>query len=188
MTYFRDVVAYRPPYEWGSVEKFSPGGVATAGMSMMKHSDSTWWSIHDSTTSHGPILRKQMLPDNRGYQAGIELSREEKAGHYGDISNGILWALLHSMPEHVDAAIYTGENRRQYGAVSNIVSDYVHASERLSVEDYHWLFLPDIVRKRNPDAKISFDLHTQYWNPRTYEYVAELPNHEGIQRLMRDTV
>src|SRR3989344_9100404 len=109
---FTDIVAYRSPYRWGSTVEFSPGGVATAGINMMKPGAGTnWWAVYDGPATGS---RKQAIPHRIGHQRGIDLGRDEASDHYHWISNGILWPAMHSMPEYVHGLGFTPQRREHY--------------------------------------------------------------------------
>ena len=76
------------------------GGLAVALGDLMERRGGLWfgWSgrIADDSSHHVEVQ------NHNGVQyATIDLTRDEHERYYNDFSNGTLWPLLHSMPEHM---------------------------------------------------------------------------------------
>ena len=188
--YFDTVMANRLPYRLDN-EDLNTGGVVSACISVMTRG-SKWYGIDDGSAPHG-YTGKEMLPGNRGEQVRLRPSKEDADGHYHAISNGVLWAAHHRMPEKIEA--YSDEARVQYDNVNRMAADAVINRHRIMVHDYQLSLVPKMIRGGERkrwlapllDKKaIMYYQHIPMWDVETQEKVKELPDHEGIERLMID--
>lgn len=108
----------------------------------------------------------------------IFLSSREIDEYYLGFSNSTIWPLLHYMSnlmEHEPGwyATYKQVNEK----FAHTVAEIYQPGDLVWIHDYHLMLLPSILRKRFPQAKIGFFLHTPFpsfeiW--RTHPYRQEL--------------
>lgn len=86
-------------------------------------------------------------------------------GHYGHYCKTILWPVFHyQIPDHPKSKAYEDHSWEFYRNLNQAFADKVVASYKrgdiIWVHDYHLLLVPGMIRKKLPDAKIGFFLHT----------------------------
>jgi trehalose 6-phosphate synthase/phosphatase len=102
----------------------------------------------------------------------IHLSRTEVRRFYDDISNGVLWPLFHYLidqmpPEARGWDVYREVNEKFADAV---VEQY-RPGDLIWVHDYHLMLVPQMLRKRLPDANIGFFLHIPFPSSEVFSVV-----------------
>jgi trehalose 6-phosphate synthase/phosphatase len=142
----------------------SMGGLATGLRGPFDRSRGLWIGWPGSLARLGDAARAEVrraLDDLRCVP--VELSAEEVRCYYEDFSNGVLWPLFHYLLDRIplhsggwDA--YTRVNARFADAV---VAHY-RPGDLVWVQDYHLLLLPELLRRRLPDARIGFFLHIPF--------------------------
>jgi trehalose 6-phosphate synthase len=98
--------------------------------------------------------------------ATLDLSREEHERYYNGFSNGVLWPLLHTMPELMhydrrDAEAYREVNGRFAAGLQPLL----RADDVIWVHDYHLLPLAAALRARGVRNPIGFFLHIPFCAP-----------------------
>ena len=93
----------------------------------------------------------------------VLLDASEVDGAYHGFSNASLWPLLHSDPAHFRCRsgwwdAYAAANDR----FADAVADAAAPGGRVWVHDYHLLLLPEVLRRRRPDLRVGFFLHTPF--------------------------
>ena len=93
----------------------------------------------------------------------VYLTQEEVDGFYEGYANGTLWPLVHYMIERAKFdpgwwQAYRQVNQRFADTVAEIASP----EDVIWVHDYHLLLLPEMLRRRLPDLRIGFFLHTPF--------------------------
>ena len=93
----------------------------------------------------------------------VLLDASEVDGSYRGFSNASLWPLLHANPAGFryrsawwDA--YAEANAR----FADEVVDAAAPGDRVWVHDYHLMLLPEMLRRRRPDLRVGFFLHTPF--------------------------
>lgn len=152
----------------------SAGGLATAVLSYSEKSNVnlTWVGIAD--------FEEEVWNNNKDlYDKNFEiepvyLEKQLNRKFYNIFSNSVLWALFHYFPSYVE---YTDDGFEAYKTANEIVADKISSiyepGDIIWIHDYHFLGLPQLVRKRQPDAKIGFFLHIPFPN---FEIFRILPN------------
>jgi trehalose 6-phosphate synthase len=95
--------------------------------------------------------------------ATIDLTQEEHDRYYNNFSNGVLWPLLHTMPELMhydrrDAKVYREVNARMAATLQPLL----RPSDLVWVHDYHLLPLAACLRARGVTNPIGFFLHVPF--------------------------
>jgi trehalose 6-phosphate synthase len=98
--------------------------------------------------------------------ATIGLTREEHDRYYNAFSNGVLWPLLHTMPELMrydrrDARAYREVNARMAATLLPLLNP----TDIIWVHDYHLLPLAAALRARGVTNPIGFFLHIPFCAP-----------------------
>jgi trehalose 6-phosphate synthase/phosphatase len=142
----------------------SVGGLTTA-LSGSKRSVRTLWIGWPGPVSEIPRpLRNQL--ESRLAAIGcvpVALSRREVREYYEEVSNGILWPLLHYQADRVPLAprhwnTYVAVN----GRFADAVAQQWQKGDDIWVHDYQLLVLPALLRQRLPLARIGFFLHIPF--------------------------
>ena len=142
----------------------SAGGLATGLLRPHEQSGGLWigWSgAPDEITAAQHAELEQQLTEMR--LVAVPLTADQVTRYYEGYSNGVLWPLFHylldQVPLHVrDWDAYVDVNER----FADIVARHYQAGDLIWVHDYQLLLLPDLLRKRLPDARIGFFLHIPF--------------------------
>ena len=93
-------------------------------------------------------------------------------GYYTGFSNGTLWPLLHSFPAY---AQYSSADWQAYKQVNTLFGErivrMIEPGDTVWIHDYHLMLLPAYIRKRVPDSKIGFFLHTPFPHYDTFRLI-----------------
>ena len=89
------------------------------------------------------------------------------SGHYDHYCKVMLWPVFHyQIPDHPKSKAYEDDSWRFYKTVNQAFADKVVAGYKngdiIWIHDYHLLLVPDMIRKKLPDAQIGFFLHTAF--------------------------
>ena len=142
------------------------GGLAVALDGLMEKRGGLWFgwsgSISDGPTAALARVESAGTVD----YATIDLTQDEHDRYYNNFSNGVLWPLLHTMPELMkfdrrDARVYREVNTRM--AVS--LQPLLRPDDMIWVHDYHLLLLPAALRARGLKNPIGFFLHVPFAAP-----------------------
>ena len=95
--------------------------------------------------------------------ATVDLSPEEHERYYNNFANGVLWPLLHTMPELMrfdrrDARVYREVNARMAATLQPLL----RPNDLVWVHDYHLLPLAAALRARGVANPIGFFLHVPF--------------------------
>jgi trehalose 6-phosphate synthase/phosphatase len=163
------IVANRLPItvkasESGVEVQKSSGGLATGLLRPHEQSGGLWigWSgASEQLTEEQESELKQQLDAMR--LVAVPLTSDQVTRYYEGFSNGVLWPLFHylldQVPLHVrDFDAYVDVNER----FADIVAAEYQPGDLIWVHDYQLLLVPDLLRKRLPDARIGFFLHIPF--------------------------
>ncbi len=96
----------------------------------------------------------------------IFLSRQHLKRYYFGFSNKVLWPILHYLPTHID---YDERDFLMYREVNEIFAEKIiefmgeiRPDDMIWIQDYQLMLVPALVRKKFPDARIGFFLHTPF--------------------------
>jgi trehalose 6-phosphate synthase len=157
------------------------GGLAVALDGLMEKRGGLWfgWS---GNISDGPTAALAQV-ESAGHvdYATIDLTQEEHDRYYNNFSNGVLWPLLHTMPELMkfdrrDAHTYREVNARVAGSLQPLL----RPDDLIWVHDYHLMPLPAALRARGVKNPIGFFLHVPFASP---DVLAAAP---VVASLLRD--
>ncbi len=142
------------------------GGLAVALDGLMERRGGLWfgWSGDVSATATQTPTRLESA--GAIDFATIDLTPDEHDRYYNNFSNGVLWPLLHTLPQlmrydRADARVYRGVNARMAAALVPLL----RPSDLIWVHDYHLLALPAALRSRGVQNPIGFFLHVPFASP-----------------------
>src|SRR5918995_4340969 len=142
----------------------SAGGLATGLLRPHEQSGGLWigWSgaPEELTAEQQSELDHQLAAMRL---VAVPLTADQVTRYYENFSNGVLWPLFHylldQVPLHVrDWDAYAEVNER----FADIVAQHYRPGDLIWIHDYQLLLLPDLLRKRLPDACIGFFLHIPF--------------------------
>jgi trehalose 6-phosphate synthase/phosphatase len=160
----------------------SVGGLATGLSQFSRSSPSAWvgWPGISLATADSPEvreIRKRLLKDSCH---PVFLSGYEVDNYYHGFSNRTIWPLFHYFPLH---AAYSKTFWSAYRRVNEKFADeaarILRPGDKIWVHDYHLLLLPEMLRRRVPDATIGFFLHIPF---PSYEIFRLIPWREELLR------
>ena len=153
----------------------SVGGLATGMISVSKSSDSLWigWSGVDKeklTDEQQTMVNNALKKEN---SVDVNLTQEDVELYYEGFSNKTIWPLFHYFNQFV---LYEEEQWQAYQRVNqkfaDVIAENMEGVDRIWIHDYHLLLLPQLVKKRFPEATIGFFLHIPF---PSYELFRILP-------------
>ena len=145
----------------------SSGGLATALGGMQQELGARWigW----------PGVPREALPGGMAMletplaavgATGVPLDEPEMEAFYNDYSNGALWPLLHGLPRSALDSVREARAARTYAAVNarfaDVVTREAPLGSRVWIHDFHLMLLPRLLRRRRPDLRLAFFLHTPF--------------------------
>lgn len=98
-------------------------------------------------------------------------------GHYSHYCKQILWPVFHyQIPDHPKSKAYEDHSWCYYVKINEafaerVVSNYKHG-DTIWIHDYHLLLVPAMIRKKLPDARIGFFLHTAFPSSEVFRCLA----------------
>jgi len=142
----------------------SPGGLATGLAAPHARSDGLWIGWPGDFGSASDRQRAEaaaQLSDQRFVP--VALTPDDVKHYYEGFSNGVLWPLFHyrldQLPQHVG-------DWEAYERVNEHFADAVAAHHRpgdvVWVHDYQLMLVPQLLRRRIPEARIGFFLHIPF--------------------------
>lgn len=156
----------------------SSGGLVSALEKVHDRPNSFWIGY---VGPDAPGARHEVIERlRRGRMAPVSLSDMEVTGFYRRYSNGILWPALHGLtpPSPRDRCgwgMYRAANER----FASVVAAHWRPGDRIWVHDYQLMLLPQLLRRRLPQACIGFFLHTPVPAP---DELTRLPEWEDLAR------
>jgi trehalose 6-phosphate synthase len=112
--------------------------------------------------------------------ATVDLTQEEHDRYYNNFSNGMLWPLLHTMPELMkfdrrDAQVYRAVNERLAGVLTSLLQP----GDLIWVHDYHMLHMAVALRAKGVRNPIGFFLHIPFASA---DVLGSAPQMSGLVR------
>ncbi|MFT8358613.1 trehalose-phosphatase [Bifidobacterium aquikefiri] len=148
------------------------GGLATAiGPYHKAHRDSIWvgWSGIDASNHTKSEIESIKKEFSERRCVPIFLKKSEVKGYYAGFSNDTLWPLLHDFAHQANFdeetfKIYTAVNKK----FADKVAPLIHKGDTIWIQDYHLMLLPQMLRKRFPEASIGWFLHVPFPSPEIF--------------------
>jgi trehalose 6-phosphate synthase len=156
------------------------GGLAVALDGLMAKRGGVWfgWSGQISPTAASTPAAVEHV--EKVSFVTVDLTQEEHDRYYSNFSNGLLWPLLHTLPELMvfdrrDAQAYREVNQRMADALLPLL----RPDDLIWVHDYHLLSMPAMLRARGVRSPIGFFLHVPF--PGT-DLLANVPDAAALIR------
>lgn len=98
-------------------------------------------------------------------------------GHYTHYCKQILWPVLHyQIPDNPKSKAYEDHSWVYYVKVNQAFADKIvknwKRGDSIWIHDYHLLLVPQMIRKKLPDAKIGFFLHVAFPSSEVFRCLA----------------
>ncbi len=170
------------PTESGVEVQKSTGGLATGLLRPHEQSGGVWigWSgsTEEDLSERQRTELEQKLSEMR--LVAVPLTGAQVARYYEGYSNGVLWPLFHylldQIPLHVrDWDAYVEVNEQ----FADVVAQHYRPGDLIWVHDYQLLLLPQLLRRRLPDARVGFFLHIPFPSE---ELFRTLPERDRVLR------
>ncbi len=149
-------------------------GLVTAIEPVMRACSGIWIAHGSGSADRETVDRNDRIgvpPGHPAYQLRrIWLTAEEEAGYYSGFANEGLWPLCHIA--HVRPT-FRSRDFEYYREVNERFADAVIAESKtrdpiILVQDYHFALLPQMIRKRLPNATIITFWHIPWPNPEAF--------------------
>jgi trehalose 6-phosphate synthase len=152
----------------------SAGGLAIALNGLLDRCGGLWFGWSGKVDAGAGDQEAKLVRRGEIDYATIDLTRAEHDRYYNNFSNGVLWPLLHTLPEMMvynrrDAVAYQAVNQRFADALKPLL----RADDVLWIHDYHLMALPALLRAAGVRNPIGFFLHIPFCPP---ELIAQAPN------------
>lgn len=160
------------------------GGLATAMQPVLHQSNGIWIGWSGDSSASDDAKRRSVVEDwaTQHRYFGVDLDPETAQGFYEDIANQALWPLFHQFPsllrfdpEHWRAYVRANE------AFCHEVLKHLRPNDFVWIHDYHFLLLPQMLRKAVPDVSVGFFLHVPFPSSSVFRI---LPKREELLRGM----
>ncbi|UBM58373.1 bifunctional alpha,alpha-trehalose-phosphate synthase (UDP-forming)/trehalose-phosphatase [Marinilongibacter aquaticus] len=166
------IVSNRLPYQLENTEgefrfHMSSGGLVSALKSYMEssggsYSQMLWFGNADFNAKEWKAAAEQQ-PEKASGIKPIFIPKTLKEKHYSGFSNSTLWPHFHYFPTFTK---YDHEDFKAYHKVNelfakSIVAEY-QEGDVIWVHDYQLLLLPQMLRRKLPNATIGFFLHIPF--------------------------
>jgi trehalose 6-phosphate synthase len=156
------------------------GGLAVALEGLMTRRGGMWCGWSGEVADRPGIVHVERA-GNVEY-ATFDLTAAEHEGYYNRFANGVLWPLLHTMPQLMS---YDREDGRTYRAVNERIAGLLQPMLRITdliwIHDYHLLPLAAALRAREVRNPIGFFLHIPF---ATADVIAAAPEMASLVRDM----
>jgi len=154
------------------------GGLAVALEALLQKRGGLWFGWSGRTAKDAAEKPVRLVSAGAVEYATVDLTPHEHEGYYSRFSNGVLWPLLHTMPELMafnrrDAQTYREVNARFADALVRLL----RPSDLIWVHDYHLLLLPALLRARGVHNPIGCFLHVPFATP---DVIAAAPDVPGM--------
>lgn len=172
------VVSNRVPMP--DVKGQQAGGLAVALDPLMAKRGGVWFGWSGAVSDEAASRRTHIEQHGATEYATIDLTPDEHTRYYGNFANGVLWPLMHTMPELMtfdrrDAQVYRSVNAR----FAERLAPLIRPNDLIWVHDYHLMGLPALLRARHVRNPIGFFLHIPFPAP---DVLATVPEAAGLVR------
>ena len=157
----------------------STGGLATGLQGPHEQSDGLWIGWLGAAEELGPERQAQLDAKLAAMRlVAVPLPADLVTRYYEGFSNGVLWPLFHYLLEQVPLQVsdwdaYVEANER----FADVVAAHYRPGDLIWVHDYQLLLLPELLRRRIPEARIGFFLHIPFPSE---ELFRTLPSRERL--------
>lgn len=166
------IVSNRLPYQLSQEEgefklTMSSGGLVSALKSYMENSAADFSSMHwygnaDFSEKEWAKANEQLAEKTEAIKP-VFIPKTLKEKHYSGFSNSTLWPHFHYFPTFTK---YDQSDFKAYHKVNELfakqIIDNYQKDDVIWVHDYQLLLLPEMLRRKLPDATIGFFLHIPF--------------------------
>ncbi|KAM0721778.1 hypothetical protein Q7P37_002703 [Cladosporium fusiforme] len=143
--------------------------------------DITWVGTVGFATDSIPDSLKQDIDDklhNDHQSSAVFVKDKDFDGHYSHFCKTILWPIFHyQVPDHPKSKAYADHSWAFYVSLNQAFADKIvdnyKRGDTIWVHDYHLLLVPAMIRKKIPEAKIGFFLHTAFPSSEVFRCLAK---------------
>lgn len=181
------IAAYRLPFKFTKVRNRykaiqNSGGLVSAILALsenFKKSNSQLVGNKILWTGTADYLPDNFSPNNYENEyfdiAPVNIPPEMNDLFYGGFCNDLIWPLFHYFPSF---SVFNSDYFKAYEQANSIFCDeivkIIKPGDFIWVHDYHLLLLPEMIRKKVPDATIGIFLHIPF---PSFEIFRLLPRH-----------
>ncbi|MBV9782961.1 MAG: trehalose-6-phosphate synthase [Acidisphaera sp.] len=157
------------------------GGLAVALDGLMEHRGGLWFGWSGDIAADAAQAPVALERHGKVDYATVDLTQDEHDRYYNNFSNGVLWPLLHTMPELM---VYDRRDAQSYREVNARLADslvpLLRPTDLIWIHDYHLMALPAMLRSHGVRNPIGFFLHIPF---ATADVIASAPE---VASLLRD--
>ncbi len=160
----------------------SAGGLVAAMAPLMEQTRGLWLGWPGDTLPGEPEGRARLMrewEEQHGYVA-VEIPAKVSRSFYEGYANDTLWPLLHGFPTRV---VFAPESWMAYRDANERFAEAVLSRTRkddlIWAHDYQLMLVPQLIREREPDARIGFFLHIPFPSSEVFRI---LPEREELLR------
>lgn len=158
----------------------SVGGLATGISSLSEPKERLWFGWPGLPKDKLTAENESIIADElaaRGCHP-IFLSTSDVRGFYSGFSNRTIWPLFHYFTEYT---VFENDLWKAYRKVNQLFCDeiirHVATDDIIWIHDYQLMLLPQMIRRKIPDAEIGFFLHIPF---PSFELIRLLPWRQEI--------
>lgn len=158
------------------------GGLVSALLGVRLDEPFYWLGFETDPELAEQLRRKSPQVNENLRLHPVVLEKKLYDSYYDRFCNDVLWPLFHYEGQHVffrkdDWASYERANRQMADEILNIAGP----KDTVWIHDFHFMLLPEMLKKENPSLKVGFFLHTPFPSS---EIIRQLPVREQIMRAM----
>jgi len=152
------------------------GGLAVALDGLMAKRGGVWFGWSGKVSAGAASAPVTTSEADKVSFVTVDLTQSEHDRYYSGFSNGLLWPLLHTLPELMtfdrrDAQVYRDVNAR----LADALLPLLRPDDLIWVHDYHLMTMPAMLRARHVRNPIGFFLHIPFPGPDALASVSEMP-------------
>ena len=153
----------------------SVGGLATGIGAVYKSKESLWIGWPGYSGEKLPSEEKKQIIDLLGKEKcyPVFLTKDDLKQYYGGFCNNTIWPLFHYFNLYAEYDInYWNSYKKVNEKFCDAVLEVARPDDIFWIQDYQLMLLPEMIRKKVPNAKIGFFLHIPF---PSYEIFRLLP-------------
>lgn len=165
----------------GTLQRGS-GGLVTALLGVHLEEPFCWLGFETDHDLAAQLREKASQVRSNMQLEPVVLERRLYDSYYDKFCNDVLWPLFHYEGQHVlfrreDWHSYVEANRRMAEAILKLAGP----EDTVWIHDFHFMMLPEMLKKSNPSLKVGFFLHTPFPSS---EIFRQLPVRNEILQAM----
>ncbi len=181
------IAAYRLPFKFiktknGFKAEQNSGGLVSAILALSENFKKSSSQLVNSkivwagTADNLPDNFSSIEFENESFDiAPVNISPDLNDLYYGGFCNDLIWPLFHYFPSY---SVFSNEYFKAYEEANSLFCDellkIIKPGDFIWIHDYQLMLLPEMIRKKAPDATIGFFLHIPF---PSFEIFRLLPRH-----------